>query len=340
MSVSLPIVRDEFRARQDNAFNAALSRHAMEPLSRARTTTLQINVGKLCNQACLHCHVEAGPKRTEIMSGAVADRVLSVLASSQTIGVVDFTGGAPELNAEFRRMVREARSLGHGVIDRCNLTVMFEPGMEWLPAFLADNEVRVTASLPCYSLDNVDKQRGKGVFEKSIAGLGQLNELGYGRADSGLALDLVYNPLGAFLPPSQADLEPQYKQQLRDRFGIEFNRLLTLTNLPVSRFADQLRRDGAYDGYMDLLQQSFNASTVSSVMCRSLVSVGYDGSLYDCDFNQMLELGLGLSEERRAPSVWDIESFDEFEGRRIATGPHCLGCTAGAGSSCGGSLDS
>ncbi len=317
----------------DANFEGALRRHEMAALTRHETTTLQINVGKLCNQACHHCHVEAGPKRTEIMPAEIAARTLELLAASPNIQTLDITGGAPELNPNFRRLVSESRRMGRHVIDRCNLTVLFEAGQEELVEFLAGNAVEVVASLPCYTAENVDKQRGRGVFDKSIRALQRFNEVGYGRAGSGLVLDLVYNPLGAFLPPPQAKLEADYKQQLREHFGIEFNRLFTITNMPIKRFAEQLVRESKWHSYMGLLVNHFNPATVETLMCRSLVSVGWDGQLYDCDFNQMLDLGMpGVR------SIWDLEAFTGLAGRAIATGAHCFGCTAGAGSSCGGSL--
>ena len=314
-------------------FQAAIRQHDFNSLTRYETTTVQINVGKLCNQACHHCHVEAGPKRTEIMPVEVAERVLQLLAASPNIQAVDITGGAPELNGNFRWLVSESRQMGRHVVDRCNLTVLFEPGQEDLAEFLASHSVEVVASLPCYTAENVDKQRGRGVFDKSVRALQILNDLDYGRADSGLKLNLVYNPLGAFLPPPQEKLEADYKHQLREQFGIEFNRLFTITNMPIKRFAEQLTREANWHSYMSLLVNHFNPATVETLMCRSLVSVGWNGQLYDCDFNQMLELGMaGLR------SIWDIPSFGSLAGREIATGSHCFGCTAGAGSSCGGSL--
>ena len=318
------------------SFEVTLAAHGRAPLRRARTTTLQVNVGKRCNQACHHCHVEAGPKRTERMIGATAERVLALLAASPDVEAVDLTGGAPELNASFRRLVREARRLGRRVIDRCNLTVFFEPGQEDLPEFLAHERVGVVASLPCYTQDNVERQRGQGVFDKSIRALQRLNALGYGRPGSGLSLDLVYNPVGASLPPAQAELEARYRDELGRAFGIGFDRLLTLTNMPIKRFAEMLARDGAAAAYTSLLVNHFNPTTVDGLMCRSLVSVGWDARLYDCDFNQMLELPLGGPNAPR--TVWDLDSLDALEGRGITTARHCFGCTAGAGSSCGGAL--
>jgi radical SAM/Cys-rich protein len=314
-------------------FRETLRQHGLGELRRREVTTLQINVGKLCNQACHHCHVEAGPKRTEIMTASVADRILMLLAATPSIQTVDITGGAPELNENFRRLVSESRRMQKQVIDRCNLTVLFEPGLETLAEFLAANNVEITASLPCYTESNVDQQRGKGAFEKSIRALRLLNAIGYGKAGSGLALNLVYNPLGASLPPPQEKLEADYKSHLRESFGIEFNRLFTITNMPIKRFADMLLREGKHDAYMGLLANHFNSATVEHVMCRDLVSIGWDGKIYDCDFNQMLDL-----ETPGRKNIWEIESFSELANSRIATDSHCFGCTAGAGSSCGGSL--
>jgi radical SAM/Cys-rich protein len=321
---------------QGTEFDRKLAEHGLAPLVREELTTLQINVGKLCNQACQHCHVDAGPKRTEIMPAHVAERIIELLAASPSIDTVDITGGAPELNANFRRLVEESRRLGRHVIDRCNLTVLFEPGMEGLPEFLTAHQVEITASLPCYTEDNVDKQRGRGAFEKSMRALRLLNERGYGLPNSSLALNLVFNPLGAYLPPPQEKLEAEYKQHLRDEYGVEFHRLLTLTNMPISRFATFLRSGGRYDAYMRLLADRFNAGTVPGLMCRSLLSVGWDGKLYDCDFNQMLEIPAGGDVSQR--TVWDISNFGDWRGRAIATARHCFGCTAGAGSSCQGAL--
>ena len=299
-------------------------------LRRAPTTTLQINVGKVCNQACHHCHVEAGPKRTETMSRAVAERVIELLAASPAVTTLDITGGAPELNAQFRWLVDQARGLGRHVIDRCNLTILSEPGMESLAAFLADREVEIIASLPCYSERNVDEQRGHGVFERSIAALRQLNGLGYGTGRR--PLNLVYNPNGAFLPPAQAALEASYKDELARNFGVAFDHLFTITNLPIARYADYLDARGQYDAYMSLLVSHLNVATVPGLMCRALVSVGWDGQVYDCDFNQMLELPLAA-----ARTIFELDSLD-LADQPIATGAHCFGCTAGSGSSCGGSL--
>jgi radical SAM/Cys-rich protein len=315
-------------------FGEALSRCGAHQLTREEVRTLQINVGKLCNQACHHCHVEAGPKRTEIMPREVAERILDLLSASPNVQTVDITGGAPELNPSFRTLVQEAATTWRQVIDRCNLTVFFEAGQEDLPEFLASNRVEITASLPCYSAENVDQQRGRGVFDKSIRALERLNAVGYGREETGLVLNLVYNPLGAFLPPPQQKLETDYKKQLGERFGISFNRLLTITNMPIKRFADFLTLNHSFEAYMGLLVNHFNPLTIPHLMCRSLVSVGWDGQLYDCDFNQMVDLKMP-----GAKTIWHVESFAGLGGKRIATGSHCFGCTAGAGSGCGGALE-
>ena len=318
-------------------FDAELHRHGLAPLTRGLPRTLQINVGKVCNQACHHCHVDAGPARTESMDRRVAERVIALLAHSPSIEIVDITGGAPELNQHFRILVESARAMDRNVTVRCNLTVILQPGMDWLLSFYREHRVHLVCSLPCYTAENVDKQRGGGVFAKSIEALHLLNDLGYGTRGTNLTLDLVYNPVGAFLPPAQAELETRYRQELRDGFGIEFNRLLTITNMPIKRFADQLRRLGSEREYMALLVNHFNPATVSTVMCRNLVSVGYEGTLYDCDFNQMLSMPL-VNGRGRALTIFDIDDLGELSGARIATGSHCFGCTAGAGSSCSGAL--
>jgi radical SAM/Cys-rich protein len=267
------------------------------------------------------------------MPSAVGDRILNLLGATPSVQVVDITGGAPELNANFKPLVLQARALRRHVIDRCNLTVFFEPGHDDLPEFLAANRVEVTASLPCYTAENVDRQRGKGVFDKSLRALQLLNSLGYGKPGSELLLNLVYNPLGASLPPAQEKLEADYKKQLREHFGIEFNRLFTITNMPIKRFSESLIRNGQFESYISLLVNHFNPATVHQLMCRSQVSVSWDGKLYDCDFNQMLDI-----EAPGRKTIWAIDSFSELANRKVATGGHCFGCTAGAGSSCGGSL--
>jgi radical SAM/Cys-rich protein len=319
-------------------FDAALAARHCGPLVREETRTLQINVGKLCNQACHHCRVDAGPRREEIMPRAVAERTIELLGRSPTIEVVDITGGAPELNPNFRWLVERATGNGCHVIDRCNLTVLFQPGMEDLPEFMARNQVEIVASLPCYTAENVDKQRGRGVFEKSVQALRLLNGLGYGLPESRLALNLVYNPLGPSLAPPQDRLEEDYKTQLIERFGIEFHHLLALNNMPIERFASFLRQNGQYQAYMSLLVNHFSARNVPRLMCRSLVSVGWEGSLYDCDFNQMLEFGITRATGSPALTLWNVESFSGWSGQSITTGSHCFGCTAGAGSGCGGAL--
>lgn len=314
-------------------FGETLKRHRFE-VTRNPLEILQINVGKLCDLACLHCHVEAGPKRTEIMERKTAERLMNLLKKSSTIQTVDLTGGAPELNPNFRFLVSESRRLDREVIDRCNLTVLFVPGQEETPYFLKEHRVKIVASLPCYSKENVEKQRGRGVFDKSIRALKLLNELGYGKEETGLVLDLVYNPVGPFLTPSQESLEANYKKELSELFGIKFNRLYTITNMPIKRFLRQLEREGKFEEYMNLLVKSFNPQAALGVMCRSLVSVSWDGLIYDCDFNQMLQIPLGGKNR----TIWEIESLEELQPEKIQFANHCYGCTAGAGSSCGGAL--
>ncbi len=304
-------------------------------LRRKPLETLQINLGYVCNQQCLHCHVNAGPRRTESMERDTADLVLRYLAASSAT-TLDITGGAPELNPHFRHLVRQARALGRRVIDRCNLTILNEPGQEDLARFLAEQRVDVTASMPCYLEENVDRQRGNGVFERSIEGLRQLNALGYGDPGSGLNLDLVYNPQGAALPPPQGALEADYKRELGERYGVKFNRLLTLTNMPIQRFGSMLISKGQFDDYMQLLRSSTREENLSTVMCLTLLSVDWRGYVYDCDFNQMLALPLGW---RGKPRVHLGEMMEQdLAGNDIVVGDHCYGCTAGQGSSCGGAL--
>nr|BDT29296.1 arsenosugar biosynthesis radical SAM protein ArsS [Bacteriovorax sp. HI3] len=315
------------------AFAKKIRDHKID-LKRSAIETLQINVGKLCNQACHHCHVEAGPLRTEIMSEATVDRIIALIEKTPTLKTIDLTGGAPELNPSFKKLVLFARSRNLEVIDRCNLTVFYEKGQEDLPQFLKDNKIHVIASLPCYTKDNVDKQRGRGVFDKSVEALKLLNSLGYGVPGTGLALDLVYNPGGAFLPGAQEKLQADYKKELKHYFNIEFNNLFTITNMPIKRFLDDLNRQGKYESYMELLVNNFNPKAADSVMCKTLVSIGWDGQVYDCDFNQMLELPAAA----KKITLWDFENFNEFVEKTIALGDHCYGCTAGAGSSCGGAL--
>jgi len=307
------------------------------PLHRGRVETLQMNVGKLCNQVCMHCHVNAGPGRKEIMQRSTIDRILDWLASTD-IPKVDLTGGAPEMIPDFRYLVRRLRALGRHVMDRCNLTILLEPGFEDLAEFLAAHRVEVIASLPCYEQENVDIQRGRGVFEKSIRALKRLNALGYG-SDPSLPLHLVYNPVGARLPGPQAELEAAYHEELRTRFGIVFHRLYTLTNMPIARFAAWLRHQGRFETYMRLLVDNFNPAAVQGLMCRHTLSVDWQGRVYDCDFNQMLDLRWQANGSAASGDLylWELDPRT-LEGRRILTGNHCFGCTAGAGSSCTGAL--
>lgn len=310
-----------------------LQNTAFPTIRRARLETLQVNLGYRCNQTCVHCHVNAGPNRSEMMDHETLALIPRILAA-RGLGMLDLTGGAPELHPEFRTLVRAARSQGVRVIDRCNLTVTFEPGQEGLTGFLADHQVEVVASLPCYSAANVDKQRGDGVFAKSIAALRTLNALGYGHEGSGLVLNLVYNPLGPALPPPQQALEADYKRELFEHFGIVFNHLLALANMPIQRFGSMLISKGQFNDYMRLLKENHAAGNLDGVMCRSLVSVDWQGFLYDCDFNQ--QLGLALPGAGR-PHLRDLLEDDLFN-RSIRVADHCYGCTAGQGSSCGGAL--
>jgi radical SAM/Cys-rich protein len=306
------------------------------PIQRRSLETLQVNLGYRCNQSCLHCHVAASPQRTEMMDRDTVALVIEVLRARR-IPTLDLTGGAPELNVHFRDLVRQARSLGVRVIDRCNLTILSEPGQEDLAAFLAAQGVEVTASLPCYSPANVDRQRGDGVFERSIAGLRQLNALGYGDPAHGLVLNLVYNPQGPSLPPPQGPLEADYKRELLQHFGIRFDHLLALTNMPIQRFGSTLVSQGTFGAYMTLLRDNFRADNLDTVMCRSLLSVDWQGFLYDCDFNQMLGLPARL-DGRPRPHLRELLRCDPA-GADIRIADHCHGCTAGQGSSCGGALE-
>jgi len=303
-------------------------------LKRADLQILQVNLGYLCNLSCTHCHVNAGPKRTELMDKKTIDLVLDVI-KSRNVKTLDLTGGAPEMNPHFRYLVSEARKLGVEVIDRCNLTILLEPGYEGLAQFLADEGVNVAASLPCYTQDNVDKQRGKGVYDSSIEGLLKLNKLGYGIPGTGLSLDLVYNPGGPFLPPAQAGLQEDYKVRLRDDWAIEFNELHTITNMPISRFGSMLMSKGQFNEYMQLLIDNYQPQNLKTVMCRTTVSVDYQGNLYDCDFNQMLEMPIENAGKPR--HIQDLLA-DDLQGENIVVAGHCFGCTAGQGSSCGGAL--
>ena len=315
-------------------FDGKLEEHGVFQLRADRLDTLQINVGKLCNQACRHCHVDAGPHQTHAdvnMGEAVAERVIGLIERVRP-AMLDITGGAPELNPHFRRLVGAARRVGtKRIIDRCNLSVLFEPGQEDLATFLAEHRVEVSASLPHYSAGPTDRQRGAGVFDRSIDGLRLLNQRGYGRG-GGLVLNLVHNPAGAFLPARQAELEADYKRELKRLFDLDFDHLYCITNMPIARFAEWLRKSGNYDSYLATLLGAFNPATVEGLMCRSLISIGPDGSIYDCDFNQMLGLRVGAGVSR---NVQDFD-LDQLAQRVIVTGEHCLGCTAGSGSSCGG----
>ena len=314
-------------------FATRLTEAGLPSLQASDITVFQLNVGKLCNQTCRHCHVDAGPDRTESMSRETAELCIAALAQTD-IPTVDITGGAPELNPNFRWLVEQARALGRHVMDRCNLSILQIPSQSDLAEFLAAHRVEVVASLPYYRASQTDAQRGEGIFDKSIEALRLLNTLGYGRADSGLLLNLVHNPVGAFLPPKQEAIEAQFRKELRTRHGVEFNHLYTITNMPVSRFLEFLVESGNYAGYMERLANAFNPAAAAGVMCRSTLSVSWDGGLYDCDFNQMLDLPLGYG----APA--HIRDFDpvRLHHRRIVTRNHCYGCTAGSGSSCGGAV--
>ena len=304
-------------------------------IRRDRLETLQVNLGYRCNQTCVHCHVNAGPKRPEVMQAETVQTVLDYLAASR-VKKLDITGGAPEMNPHFRYLVSEARGLGIQVMDRCNLTVMAEPGYEELGGFLAMHQVEIIASMPCYLEENVNAQRGLGVFETSIASLRQLNALGYGQADSGLIMSLVYNPLGPSLPPPQHELEATYKQELKSRYGIVFNELFTITNMPIQRFGSQLVSKGQFEPYMRLLKDNHSHDNLDTAMCRSLISVDWQGFVYDCDFNQMLDIPMRINGDKRT-------HLSSLIGQNITDAPitvmdHCYGCTAGQGSSCGGAL--
>ena len=316
-----------------NRFAQTLAERSLS-LRRRRPEILQVNMGKLCNLTCVHCHVNAGPKRKEIMTRETVDRIINWLAKTD-IPIVDLTGGAPEMIPDFRRFIERVKDLtpSRHVIDRCNLTILLEHGYEHLARFLAEKKVEIIASMPCYSAANVDAQRGDGVFEGSIAALRLLNSLGYG-TDPELPLHLVYNPVGAFLPPSQDELENDYKRELQKHFGIVFNRLFTLSNLPIGRFAAYLRHINELDKYMQLLIDAFNPATIEGLMCRNTISVGWRGEVYDCDFNQ--QLGMQWN-NGQAIFLWDVDP-DSLENRAIMTADHCFGCTAGAGSSCGGAI--
>jgi len=305
------------------------------PVFRGSLETLQVNLGYRCNLSCVHCHVNAGPKRTEMMSRETVDQVLAFLADAR-IRTLDLTGGAPELNPHFRSLVRSAREAGVHVIDRCNLTILYEADQEDLASFLADQSVEITASLPCYLEDNVDRQRGKGVFGTSLRALELLNRLGYGRPGSGLTLNLVFNPQGPVLPPPQEALEAAYKAHLLEHYGIVFDRLLTFVNMPIQRFGSTLVSKGQFEPYMQLLQDNYRPHNLESLMCRSMLSVDWQGYVYDCDFNQMLDLPFGGRPTAKT-HLSELNGFD-FSGKAVTVRRHCYGCTAGQGSSCGGAL--
>ncbi len=305
------------------------------PVLRGSLETLQVNLGYRCNLSCVHCHVNAGPKRTEMMSRETIDQVLGFLSDAR-VRTLDLTGGAPELNSHFRSLVRSARKADVHVIDRCNLTILFEPDQEDLAPFLADQMVEIIASLPCYLEDNVDRQRGRGVFGTSLRALELLNLLGYGRPGSGLVLNLVFNPQGPVLPPRQEELEAAYKAHLLDHYGIVFDRLLTIVNMPIQRFGSTLVSKGQFVPYMQLLQDNYQPHNLESLMCRSMLSVDWQGYVYDCDFNQMLDLPFGGSPKAKT-HLSELNGFD-FTGKAVTVRRHCYGCTAGQGSSCGGAL--
>jgi len=331
----VPVI--EPRVRNDYHFGQQVDAIGLD-LSPLNIATLQINVGKICNQACRHCHVDASPTRTETMDRATAERVIEVLAAHDQIGILDITGGAPELNDHFRFLIEEGRRLGRHVMVRHNITVQIDghprtgASCAWLPEYFAANGVEVVCSLPYYGQFFTDRQRGKGVFEKSIEGLKRLNDMGYGREGSGLVLNLVYNPVGAFLPAPQESLEADYRRELSARFEIVFNSLYTITNMPIHRFREDLQRHGGFEEYMTKLVNAFNPSAAEGVMCRTMISVDYDGRLSDCDFNQMLDISLEDSVPR---TIFDFD-LEAILSRRIVFADHCFGCTAGAGSSCGG----
>jgi radical SAM/Cys-rich protein len=319
-----------------NRFSDRLAADGLQ-LRHAKTEVLQVNVGKLCNLTCTHCHVNAGPKRKEIMTRGTIDRIIDWLAKTD-IPIVDLTGGAPEMIPDFRYFIQSVRKLQptRKIIDRCNLTILLERGYEGLAEFLAAKKVEIIASMPCYSPKNVNAQRGEGVFDQSIDALRLLNRLGYGVAGD-LPLHLVYNPVGAFLPAPQRELEADYKRELAAHFGVVFNKLYTITNLPIARFAAYLRHNGKLEEYMELLVNAFNPATVEGLMCRNTVSVGWQGEVYDCDFNQQLDMQWSRNGGSRPLFLWDLDP-DEVSDREIMTGDHCFGCTAGDGSSCGGAL--
>ncbi len=341
--LTTPAARGETPARDERqlellrrsgapAFDSILEQHGLLPLEVERVEVLQVNVGKLCNQTCGHCHVDAGPNRREVMTRETAEKVIELLRR-HPIPTLDITGGAPELNPNFRWLVREARALGRHVIDRCNLTILLTGPQADLVPFLAEHQVEVIASLPSFRGAGTDAQRGAGVFDKSIEAMRRLNAAGYG-SGSGLTLNLVHNPVGAFLPGNQSSIERDYRRELGTRHGVTFDHLYTITNMPISRFLDHLERTGNLQGYVDLLVRSFSPAAVTSLMCRTYLSVGWDGRLFDCDFNQMLELTVNQG----YPDTLDRLLASGDLRRPVRTARHCFGCTAGAGSSCGGAL--
>ncbi|MFN2454429.1 MAG: arsenosugar biosynthesis radical SAM (seleno)protein ArsS [Pyrinomonadaceae bacterium] len=330
---ALPVIKDASPfASTPVEFDEKLAGYGITLHARA-VETLQVNVGKLCNQACKHCHVDASPKRTEIMTRETAEQIIAAVRRFR-IPTLDITGGAPELNPSFRYLVEEASDAGTRVIVRHNLTVMFEAEQTDLPGFFRAHKVEVVSSLPYFLEAQTDAQRGGGVFQKSIEALRRLNAAGYGREDGALVLNLVYNPVGAFLPPAQSSIEADFKRELAARYNVFFNRLYTITNMPIKRFLDYLRRSGNDEKYMRKLVEAFNPGTVEGLMCRTMVSVDWRGKLYDCDFNQMLELSVA---DELPQAIADFDPA-KFIARRIRTAAHCFGCTAGAGSSCGGAV--
>ncbi|EMI21317.1 Radical SAM domain protein [Rhodopirellula maiorica SM1] len=315
-------------------FAAKLSESGVKQLASDRIDILQVNIGKLCNMTCSHCHVDAGPDRRENMTRETVDACISVLRDHPQIGTLDLTGGAPEMNPNFKHFVRHAKLLGRHVIDRCNLTILLAKGFTEMPEFLAENQVEIVASLPCYLEENTDAQRGDGAFSKSVQALKRLNDLGYGQPGSGLMLTLVYNPVGASLPPDQQTLEAAYRKELDARFGIQFNRLFTITNMPVSRYLEYLVQTNEFDTYMQKLVDAYNPAAIDGLMCRNTLSVGWDGRLFDCDFNQMLNLEVAAGHPMH---IQDFD-YDALSKRQIVLGQHCFGCTAGAGSGCQGAI--
>ncbi len=320
--------------RGTEKFAAKLSESGVERLASNRIEILQVNIGKLCNMTCSHCHVDAGPDRRENMTRESVDACIRVLREHPQIQTLDLTGGAPEMNPNFKHFVSQARSLGRHVIDRCNLTILLAKGFTDMPEFLAENQVEIVASLPCYLEENTDSQRGDGAFSKSVQALKRLNDLGYGHPGSGLMLTLVYNPVGASLPPDQQSLECAYRKELDARFGIQFNRLFTITNMPVSRYLEYLIQTNEFETYMQKLVDAYNPASIDGLMCRNTLSVGWDGRLFDCDFNQMLNLEVGLGN----PTHIEDFDYDALSKREIILGQHCFGCTAGAGSGCQGAI--